>query len=119
MSGDCGSPEAAAEGLKSDTGVLLGKGAYDHGVSATAALGRRRSPVCCAAKCAARFARLDHALLVEGLKVPDHLRNQPDKLPRNVSDILLAELALWLPSKAWRAECRLELRPAKLLLPER
>src|SRR5258707_628965 len=73
----------------------------------------------CSPVCAARFARLDHALLIESLEIADHLGNQPDKLPRNVSDILLAELALWLPSKAWRAECRLELRPAKLLLPER
>jgi hypothetical protein len=33
--------------------------------------------------------RSDHALLVESLKVPDHLGDHPDKLARNIRDILL------------------------------
>src|SRR4029077_3066301 len=63
-------------------------------------------------------AQLDHALLVESLEIPDHLRNQPDKLARDVSNVLLGELALRLPAKnrtlSRRAECRLELRRPKL-----
>src|SRR5258708_103195 len=122
MSGDCGSPEAAAEGLRSDTGVLLGCSPW-RGYLWSRRVGDRHSrkaavASCCATECAGRFARLNPALLVEGLEIPNHLGNDADKLPRDVSDILLAKLALWLPSKTRHAERRLELRP-KLLLPER
>jgi hypothetical protein len=53
---------------------------------ATAALHRAA-----VAGCVERGAivQLDHALLIESLKVADHLGDQPGKLPRDVSDILL------------------------------
>src|ERR1700722_4567249 len=60
-----------------------------------------------------RLLRSDHALLVEGLQVPDHLGNYPDQLAGDVSDILLGQLPLLLAPAKGSAERRLELRPTK------
>src|SRR5882724_4042178 len=117
MAGACGSPEGAAEVLRSDTGVLLGQRLLImvHRRPPLTLSGGRRS---CVVERMAQFAPLDHPLLVEGLKIPDHLGNQADKLARDVSVVLLGQLTL-LPSRHRSAERRLELRPAKLLTKRR
>src|SRR5882757_5596806 len=89
-------------------------------------MGRRRPPLtlsggrrsCVVVEGAASIARLDHSLLVVGLKIPDHLGNQSDQLARDVSDVLLSQLAL-LSRQDRRAERRLELWPAELLTKRR
>jgi hypothetical protein len=60
--------------------------------------------------------RSDHPLLAIGLKVTDHLGNDPDQLAGDVGHILLRQLSL-LAEAHGTAERRLELRCAELSAP--
>src|SRR6266849_10198304 len=111
MSDDSGCEAVVAEGLGANIGILLHRGAF---ITVTrrpppSAGGSHRLPL----EWKRRPLRSDHALLVESLEVPDHLGDHPDKLARNIRDILLGQLPLLSPSGR-SAERRLELRPSKL-----
>jgi len=85
MSGDCGCEVVVAEGSVTNIGILpVHRDAFitaarrpppSAGGSHRLPLEWKRSPLLS-----------DHALLV---KVPDHLGDHPDKLARNIRDILL------------------------------
>src|SRR5258706_3966591 len=105
---DCDADEA--EGLEADISVLLHRDAF------ITVGGDRRLRQAAAADCHSDWQHnllSDHPLLVESLKVPDDLRDHPDQLARNVSDILLCQLPLVLPPSGRGAEGRLDLRPAR------
>src|SRR6266849_7534688 len=109
MSDGCGC--VVAEGSETNIAILLHRDILmtvarrpppSAGGSHRLALGGKHRPL-----------RSDHALLVESLQVPDHLGDHPDKLTRDIRDILLGQLPLLSPSGR-SAERRLELRPSKL-----
>src|SRR5229473_3117629 len=108
MSDGCGC--VVAEGSGTNIGILLHRDAFI--TAATAAFGRRQSPV--ATRREAQALRSDHALLVESLQVPDHLGDHPNKLARDLRDILLGQLPLLLSPGGRSAERRLVLRRSKL-----
>jgi len=107
----CDCDAVAAEGLEADIGVLLHRDAF------ITVGGGRRLRQAAAADCHSGWQHnllSDHPLLVVSLKVPDDLRDHPDKLARNVRHILLCQLPLVLPRGGRGAERRLELRPEAL-----
>src|SRR5438552_3240795 len=75
--------------------------------------GGRRS--CVVVERATQFARLDHPLLVEGLKIPDHLGNQADQLALLLAPPLRLRLAEPFLPKPLRL---LLTPPLRLLLPK-
>src|SRR6266849_7165785 len=111
MSDDCGCGAVVAEGSGTNIGILLHRDAFtavvwrpppSAGGSHRLPLGRKRD-----------LLRSDHALLVESLKIPDHLGDYSDQLAGDVRDILLGQLPLLSPGGR-SAKRRLELRHAKL-----
>jgi hypothetical protein len=83
---------------------------------AAAAFARRRPQIATRADstiCCQIIVLSDHPLLIVSLKVPDDLRDHPDKLARNVRDILLCQLPLLLAPSGRGAERRLQLRSSK------
>src|SRR6266446_4523634 len=111
MSDGCGC--VVAEGSETNIAILLHRDMFitvtrrpppSAGGSHRLLLGGKRRPL-----------RSDHALLVESLQVPDHLGDHPDKLTRDLRDILLGQLPLLLLSPSgWSAERRLVLWRSKL-----
>jgi hypothetical protein len=110
----CGCEAVVAEGLGTNIVILLHRVHRDAfttvarrpplsvGGSHLLPLGRKRD-----------LLRSDHALLVESLKVSDHLGDYSDQLTGDVRDILLGQLPLLSPGGR-SAKRRLELRHAKL-----
>src|SRR6266849_7158424 len=110
MSDGCGC--VVAEGSETNIAILLHRDILmtvarrpppSAGGSHRLALGGKHRPL-----------RSDHALLVESLQVPDHLGDHPDKLTRDLRDILLGQLPLLLSPGGRSAERRLVLRRSKL-----
>src|SRR5437763_1778277 len=106
----CGAcPEdAAVEPAGSGIGVLLGSSVSGEGMAGESR--RVAAPTLPVA-----IAALDRALLVEGLKVADHLGNHPGQLAHHFAHVLLRELALLAPALPLAAEARLAERLAAIL----
>src|SRR6266404_317298 len=108
MSDGCGRGAAEAKGSGTNMAILLHWFRRFHRWVVTAAracdsvvtvaLCRRQSPLATWRETQSRALRSDHTLLVERLQIPDHLRDHPDQLARDVSDILLGQLPLLLLS---------------------